>query len=179
MRVALIHPASPFLLDAGVHPPLGLWYLGASLKDAGHEVVYVDRGLGDPLPRDCDVWALTGTTPQLPDMAQVLSDAGDTPVIVGGPHATLDPDGMLALGAATVIRGEGEYALTNVLWGRARDSATSDECLGSINLDDYSWVIGNTDYIYGKPIQFDGGSCIAPVTNLAETQSGIRKVCVF
>ena len=49
MRVALIQPASPFLLDQGVHGPLGLWYLGAALREAGHDPLYVDLGLGDAL----------------------------------------------------------------------------------------------------------------------------------
>ena len=50
MRIALIAPASPFLLDQAVHGPLGLWSLGAALRQAGHEPVYADLGLGDPLP---------------------------------------------------------------------------------------------------------------------------------
>jgi len=107
VKVALIHPASPFLVDQAVHPPLGLWYLGAALKEAGHEVTYVDRGLDDTLPTDADLWGLTGTTAQLEDMAAVLKDA-TAPVIAGGPHATLDPDGILALGATAVVCGEGE-----------------------------------------------------------------------
>ena len=85
MRVALIQPSSPFLIDQGVHGPLGLWYLGAALKRAGHEVVYCDRGLGDALPDDCDVWCVTGTTPQRDDMARVIRAAGSTPVIACGP----------------------------------------------------------------------------------------------
>lgn len=31
MRVGLIAPASPFLLDQAVHGPLGLWSLGAAV----------------------------------------------------------------------------------------------------------------------------------------------------
>ena len=117
MRIALIQPASPFLLDQGVHGPLGLWYVGAALQGAGHEVVYCDRGLGDALPTGCDVWGLTGTTPQLRDMALVLAEAGETPVIVGGPHATQCPDDLLSLGATVVVRGEGEQAFPRLLSG--------------------------------------------------------------
>jgi len=114
VRVALIQPSSPFLLDAGVHGPLGLWYLDAALKEAGHDIVYCDRGLGDALP-DADVWCLTGTTPQADDMRTVIRAAGITPVIVCGPHASAAPDDVLAMGDVTVVRGEGEYVLPDLL----------------------------------------------------------------
>ncbi len=117
MKVALIQPASPFLIDSAVHGPLGLWYLGAALKRAGHEVVYCDRGLGDALPDDCDVWCVTGTTPQRDDMAHVIRAAGNTPVIVGGPHASADPaDVALNMdGNVVVVVGEGEQILPEIL----------------------------------------------------------------
>jgi radical SAM superfamily enzyme YgiQ (UPF0313 family) len=71
-------------------------------------------GLGDALPLGCDVWALTGTTPQREAMADVIARA-DVPVIVGGPHATADPEDVLAMGATAVVRGEGERALVELL----------------------------------------------------------------
>ncbi|MCK9357101.1 MAG: B12-binding domain-containing radical SAM protein [Dehalococcoidia bacterium] len=117
MRVALIQPESPFLLDQAVHGPLGLWYLGAALRRAGHEPVYCDMGLGDALPDDCDVWCVTGTTPQRDCMEHVIRAAGSTPVIVGGPHASADPVDVLAMGDVTVVRGEGERVLPDLLTG--------------------------------------------------------------
>lgn len=115
MRVGLIQPPSPFLIDQGVHPPLGLWCLGAALKEAGHEVVYADLGLGDSLPEECDVWGLTGTTPQWLNMVYILGQAGDTPVVLGGPHATLAPNVGLDMGAMTVLQGEGEIEFPRLL----------------------------------------------------------------
>ena len=120
MRVALIQPASPFLLDQGVHGPLGLWYLGAALREAGHEPLYVDLGLGDALPDDADVWCLTGTTPQREAMAAVVARGqreAVVPIIVGGPHASADPDDVLAMGEVTVVVGEGERVLPRLLAG--------------------------------------------------------------
>ncbi len=115
MRVALIQPPSPFLLRSNVHPPLGLWYLGAALQDAGHDVVYCDLGLGDALPRDVEVWCVTGTTPQMSGMRAAIEQAGEIPVIVGGPAATLEPQRFVEMGADLVIRGEGEQVLPQVL----------------------------------------------------------------
>lgn len=115
MKVALIAPASPFLISQAVHGPLGLWSLGAALIAAGHEVVYCDLGLGDALPEDCDVWCLTGTTPQWAGMQAVAAQA-KVPLIIGGPHASAMPDDCLALGA-TVVVGEGETVLPVLLAG--------------------------------------------------------------
>jgi anaerobic magnesium-protoporphyrin IX monomethyl ester cyclase len=115
MRVGLIAPASPFLLDQAVHGPLGLWSLGAALRAAGHEPVYADMGLGDPLPKDCSVWCLTGTTPQRANM-QMVADAATVPLIIGGPHASSAPDDALTLGGVVVV-GEGDQVLPELLAG--------------------------------------------------------------
>lgn len=124
MRVALIAPPSPFLIDQDVHPPLGLWQLGAVLKQAGHEPVYCDRGLGDPLP-DADVWCLTGTTPQRDDMQDLAETAEyrGVPLIIGGPHATCDPEDCLLMGG-TVVVGEGEHVLVELLHPGMHDGTT-------------------------------------------------------
>ena len=70
-------------------------------------------------------------------------------------------------------------ALTNTVWGRGEDFIGGFNCLVGLDLNSNTWVLGLTDYIYASPVQFDGGSCIVAVTDLAETQSGIRKVCVL
>lgn len=116
MRVGLIAPASPFLMEQNVHGPLGLWSLGAALRQAGHEPVYCDLGRGDPLPEGCDVWALTGTTPQWEGMKAVIA-AARVPIIVGGPHASALPEQVQALGA-TVVVGEGEVMLPTLVGKR-------------------------------------------------------------
>lgn len=117
MRVALIAPPSPFLMDQGVHGPLGLWHLGAALKRVGHHVTYCDMGLGDALP-DAEVWCLTGTTPQRDMMASVaeVAHGRGIPLIIGGPHASSEPEDALCMGG-TVVVGEGEEELPRLLEG--------------------------------------------------------------
>ena len=99
MRICLIHPPSPFLIDQGVFGPLGLWYLQAVLQKAGHTVTTVDLGLrpGRHLPK-ADVYGVTGTTPQAPGMKRVMGALREEgkPVVAGGPHATLYPEGCCA-----------------------------------------------------------------------------------
>lgn len=66
MKVALINPPSPFLLDQKVFPPLALLYLSASLK---HEVDVFDFGFEEDknrfgeLKQEYDVVGLSFTTP--------------------------------------------------------------------------------------------------------------------
>jgi anaerobic magnesium-protoporphyrin IX monomethyl ester cyclase len=110
MRICLVQPPSPFLINADVFSPLGLYYIGAELKALGHEVVYVDQGLGDKLPDGFDVYGVTGTTPQAPAMRQLVRGIHDMghPVVVGGPHATLDPRDAAKWHPESVYVGEGE-----------------------------------------------------------------------
>lgn len=117
MNIALVNPPSSFLIDQAVHPPLGLWYLGAVLKRSGYNVQYADMGLGDSLPKDADVYGVTGTTPQLSHVKSVIGEikTRGKPVVAGGPHATVLPASMIVAGATAVVQGEGEEALLRVL----------------------------------------------------------------
>lgn len=116
MRVALIQPPSEFLISQSVHPNLGLMYISSALKAKGIETVLCDLGLGDEIP-EADVFAVTGTTPQLGAMLRIIADlyADQKRIVVGGCAATLDPQVFLDAGAGVVVRGEGELALPDLL----------------------------------------------------------------
>ncbi len=116
MKIALINPASDFLLDPCSQPPLGLWYLISSLQQAGFETCFADRSFDDPLP-DADVYGITGTTPQSADMkvlVDMLRPLGK-PLVAGGPHASLFPEQMLDMGFDLVITGEAERTFPQAL----------------------------------------------------------------
>lgn len=113
MKVALVWPATPFLIDPFVHPPLGLWYLWSVLERAGHEVEYFDLN-ADPIPTGFDAYLVSGTTPQAGEIKK-LAKLLDGRKIVGGPHATLFPEQMLEWGYDTVVVGEGEEWINAVL----------------------------------------------------------------
>jgi radical SAM superfamily enzyme YgiQ (UPF0313 family) len=95
MRVCLITPPSPFLLDARVFMSLGILKVGAVLERAGIEVEHLDlTGVSNYETaaqdyRGADVYAITATTPQMPSAIAVSSSLPDGKKILGGPHPTL------------------------------------------------------------------------------------------
>jgi radical SAM superfamily enzyme YgiQ (UPF0313 family) len=117
------------LYVAPFEPPLGLAYLTAYVKRLGHEVVLLDmQGLmmdSEELTRRLvaehpQVIGVTAMTPTLPSALRVADIAKatlpDAPIVVGGVHPTLDPDGVLAHASVDyVIRGEGEESLAKLL----------------------------------------------------------------
>lgn len=142
-RIALVNPRSPFLVQENVMPPLGLWSVGASLRANGYRVDYFDMACGDELPlatvKDYLAVGVTGTTPQADEMAQIakaLNDAGAKWLIAGGPHASLEPQEVLAMGYKTVLKGEGEYAVLDILREKLEGYV---EATRLYELDDLPW----------------------------------------
>ena len=102
MRICLVTPGSPFLLDERVFMSLGILKVAAVLERAGHCIKVLDlSGVSNPADatRDCcksesfDLWGITATSPQMPSAFMVLDiireyDPGKR-VILGGPHVTL------------------------------------------------------------------------------------------
>jgi anaerobic magnesium-protoporphyrin IX monomethyl ester cyclase len=101
MKVCLITPPSPFLLDQRVFPSLGILKVGASLKLNGHQVDHLDlSGVSNYLdtvtaylasPNRAGTFALTATTPQMPAAVMIgerIREYG-AKSILGGPHVTL------------------------------------------------------------------------------------------
>jgi anaerobic magnesium-protoporphyrin IX monomethyl ester cyclase len=117
MKIVLINPGAPFLIRQDVMPPLGLWYIGKALKQGGHEVEYVDIGLGDAIPKGADVYGVTGTSAQIEQIVTVgwLLKQEHGRKIVGGPHATLRPYEFLNHGFDTVVQHEGEEEVCGIV----------------------------------------------------------------
>ncbi len=117
------------LYVAPFEPPLGLAYLSAYVKRLGHDVTLIDmQGLmmdSEELSRRLeaerpDVVGVTAMTPTLPAALKAADIAAATtpeaPVVLGGVHPTLDPEGVLAHKSVDyVIRGEGEEAFAALL----------------------------------------------------------------
>jgi len=129
MKIALLVPPSPFLIEPLTFPPLGPLYLSSYLKRAGHDVVVYDYDDYEMRMREkrwdkvekADVVGITGTTPQFKDMVHFLGwikrrDYGKGKVFVaGGPHASSDPQSCLDAGFDAVVIGDGELAFQEVL----------------------------------------------------------------
>lgn len=112
-----------------IYPSLTLATLAATAKSGGHEVEILDllvsnspmEELKEKLAKfDPDVVGITFTTPKFKQMrliADVVKEHdGNIKVIVGGPHASADPQGTLATPSVdVVVVGEGDYTLVDLL----------------------------------------------------------------
>jgi len=127
MKVALINPPSPFLLDDRVVPSLGVLQVAAALRDYKHDVRVLDLagcthddmllGVQTATKDNFDVWGVTATTPQFPFAIDVLRtlrefDPGKR-VVIGGPHATVMPESCQDFDR--VVLGDGEEAMIQAL----------------------------------------------------------------
>ncbi len=117
MRITLVDP----LLDYAAHcvsENLGLMYLGAVLREAGHKVQIASTGLGDEpgldpaLVKHCDWIGVTATSALFPNaqrlLAQIRQLAPEVPVVIGGPHASVATQDALKAGFDFAFLGESE-----------------------------------------------------------------------
>jgi anaerobic magnesium-protoporphyrin IX monomethyl ester cyclase len=104
-------------------PPIGLAYVAASLRQAGHDVHVIDafaeRLTGDEVagriaeesPEYVGISCLTTSMPFANRLAKEVKEATGAYVVLGGIHPTIFPEKTLENGDIDfVIRGEGEIA---------------------------------------------------------------------
>lgn len=109
---------SPFLIDDKVFPPLGVLYVASALKMQGYEELHVHDGEIEKIPRGFDIYAVSATTPHFLNAKKALNVIrgyanGKTPrVIIGGPHATVDPESCLNAGFDGVVLNDGEVGMS-------------------------------------------------------------------
>ena len=128
MKVLLVHP--PALATFQISAPLGLGYVGAALKKAGHEVEVLDLDLHHmpalstvPVLRSFrpDWVGISALTSQYPEAKRVasLSKEFGAKVVLGGIHASAIPEFVLkdCRYIDYVVRGEGEKAFPLLLEG--------------------------------------------------------------
>jgi|TARA_R110000765_G_scaffold102578_4_gene191441 anaerobic magnesium-protoporphyrin IX monomethyl ester cyclase len=105
MKICLIIPPSPFLLDERVFVQLGILKIAAVLEQKNYSVDLVDlSGVGNYIdvlndyinvPGRSDIFGITATTPQIPyavKIGQFLKSklpGNMSKTILGGPHVTL------------------------------------------------------------------------------------------
>ena len=113
-RICLVSLPSPFLIDEKVFPPLGLLYLTSALKYQGIEA-HVHDGTIESIPRGFSHYGIGATTPQFPLAVKALKHIKEhnfkSTVIVGGPHATVDPESCRNAGFDSIVVGQGEIGL--------------------------------------------------------------------
>ncbi len=119
MKILLVFPGLGFERSQ----PLGLCYLAAALKAAGHEVHGYDAAIHrlDGLQARAralapDVVGLSVWSANLTRAATISAALGPLPLVVGGPHATLRPEETLRrTGAVAAVLGDGERTMVELL----------------------------------------------------------------
>lgn len=125
MRILLIQPTSSieFIDRVYMHEPLALEYLGAGLRQDGHDVLLLDARIdADVLSKgrdfQPDIVALTGYTSQVNIIKELAEKfkAGFYPpfVVVGGHHATVRPVDFNISSIDLIVIGEGVSALREI-----------------------------------------------------------------
>ena len=125
MNITLIQP---YFDSHIVAPPLGLGYLAAALKKAGHSVTIIDCVLKDiaidALPRVVgggfpDIIGLSIYSNYYTEARQAINALRshlDAPIVIGGPHVSALPDFSLTdTGADFAIVGEGEDSFVRLV----------------------------------------------------------------
>ncbi len=147
MRICLIHPLYGRDSLVTYSPPLGLAYIAAVLERAGHEAIIIDRvalkhknteidfNELDKITRDKilefqpDLIGIGAMTIQVYDLAHVsklihkMTRGNRYPIIVGGFHATAEPERTLKTYPEIniVCRGEGEQTMLELASGKRPD----------------------------------------------------------
>lgn len=118
LKVLLVQPRCSATLSEEVfmHEPLALEYLGAGLKTDGHEVAVTDTRIDDDIDRDFkrfnpQMVGITGYTNQVPIVKDIASRLkavkSDVFVVVGGHHATVQPEDFNESFIDLAVIGEG------------------------------------------------------------------------
>jgi anaerobic magnesium-protoporphyrin IX monomethyl ester cyclase len=136
-------------MTGGVEEPLGLLYLAATLRRAGHDVSLFDLTGVDSLEcmahalRLADVIGFSSSSALFGHALEVLTYvrgvAPEVPVIIGGPHATIFPEQVLDAGFDYVALGEGEDTIREFCVSLAEGKA--ERCPGTAHKDHERVVI--------------------------------------
>lgn len=124
MKVLLVYPKSK-IWNTPTQIPLGLAYLGAVLKKAGHEVKIFDmmvekESLADVVkafqPRLVGISANTPLIKSAWQAAEIVKHNSEAYIVLGGPHPTSLPEESLAKEYIDgVIVGEGEKGIISLI----------------------------------------------------------------
>jgi radical SAM superfamily enzyme YgiQ (UPF0313 family) len=132
VRILLLHPPSPFLIDDRSLVPLGALQVATVLNQQGHHAEVLDLAghkdfVKDALDKVSEGWDAVGvsTTTQQTNKAAPIVNAirvnyPSTHLVAGGAGPTNDPGVYLRLGFDKVVRNEGEFAFDAWTPGGAR-----------------------------------------------------------
>lgn len=135
-KILLVNPGRDDIFSP--NEPLNLALLASFLEREGVEVMIADQLSGEDVRHKYtyfkpDIVGITSTTPLIND-AYNIADCfrGKVPIVLGGVHATTFPEEGLAR-VDMVVRGEGEYALRDILTKGHKRGIFSSDRLVDIN----------------------------------------------
>lgn len=126
MKIILLNPATIFPYN---YPHMGLAYISSILKRAGHNVYCIDGSApyrshtNEELVAECiklrpDVIGVTAATERVKFAYHLLcllkNNLPAVPIIAGGPHATVRPIEMVALGFDVAVVGPAEGRIDRI-----------------------------------------------------------------
>ena len=124
MRISLVYPRYRTMLAGGLEEPLGIIYIAAVLREAGHDVRLLDLTFEKSLDqlkdavRGADWVGLSSSTAifgrAIEVLGRVRTAAPGVPVIVGGPHATVATEDALRAGFDYAVVGEAEKTVVEL-----------------------------------------------------------------
>ena len=134
MKVILISPPSPFLIDQKAFPPLGLLYVAGFLEHNGIDISVADLAnketeLENALEpyMNADIYGITSTSPQYPQALKILKVLRrrntKARVVIGGAYPSSLPDKCIQDGFDFVVAGEGEEAMLRLITNIEKEQA--------------------------------------------------------
>jgi len=126
LKVTLISPPSPFLIDQKAFPPLGLLYVAGFLEHNGIDIIVADLAdketeLENALEPyiDADLYGITSTSPQYPQALKILKILRrrnpEARIVIGGAYPSSLPDKCIHDGFDFIVAGEGEEAMLQLI----------------------------------------------------------------
>lgn len=149
MKILLISPCSSYWQSQFVLcEPMGLAYIGAAVREAGHEVRIVQQLTPDDPPDDSivdlvrsfapdiiGVSVLSDSYPISLDLVRRIRKVSQALVVYGGKHASIHPEIALEEEVDVVVAGEGEEAFCEIL-DRYDGTVGSLRTIGGLAFDD-------------------------------------------
>lgn len=150
LRICLLRPPSPELLNDRIDPPIGLLQIGTILRQVGHDVNILDFAGGHrPTIPEADLYGMTVFTvsyAEALDLKAAIREVSNAPIVVGGPHAQALPV-ETARDFDYVVVGEAEEVIARIVGPMARRTRESavvharpPSDLGALPISDYSLV---------------------------------------
>jgi radical SAM superfamily enzyme YgiQ (UPF0313 family)/CMP-N-acetylneuraminic acid synthetase len=165
-KMLLMTSPRPDLNETPLHlgdfrPPLGLGFLAAVLRKAGHEVLIVDNyiqhnDLGQLInrfmPDMVGIYVHTAAFKKAVELIKQVRQLTDAPIAVGGPHASLMPESF-PQEVNYVVVGEGEKIIVDLLEGKIKERIILGHKLTNNELNDLPWP----DYkdFFDKPYNWE------------------------